>query len=266
MNDNKLEVLVSTMNRSSWDDLPIGIKSLSGIDCQATVVNQTSSKVLDSANPANVNFISKVQKGLSKSRNLAIENAIEEICIVADDDVAYVEGFQETILNAYRNEPNADIIVFQVETPEGDLFKNYPTEPKELKLMDLMKVSSIEITFNREQVVNREVRFDERFGLGTNLPSGEEALFLVDAIRKGLRIFYVPERIVIHPKESSGHNFRNNDPLIESKGALIARVFKNGKWPIVIGFALKKYRKSGLSFLNFVSIMKAGERRLNGKY
>lgn len=41
------------------------------------------------------------------------------------------------------------------------------------------------------------IRFDERFGLGTQfLTCGEEEVWLEDALRMGLNIHYYPEKIV----------------------------------------------------------------------
>ena len=41
----------------------------------------------------NIRVINSFEIGLSKSRNLAIKNALGDICIIADDDIEYVEDF-----------------------------------------------------------------------------------------------------------------------------------------------------------------------------
>ena len=48
-----------------------------------------------------IKFISCDEKGLSKSRNKAINNATGDICIIADDDVTYSDDYIEKIRQAY---------------------------------------------------------------------------------------------------------------------------------------------------------------------
>ena len=44
---------------------------------------------------------------------------------MADDDVVYVENFKEIILSAFIKHEDADIITFQMNDDEGQLFRNY---------------------------------------------------------------------------------------------------------------------------------------------
>ena len=57
-------------------------------------------------------------------------------------------------------------------------------------------VSAIEMVCRRE-TIQRTIRFDERFGLGTKfLTCGEEEIWMEDARRNGLRMKYFPIKIV----------------------------------------------------------------------
>ena len=77
------------------------------------------------------------------------------------------------------------------------MLKQYPEAERQFKEVPTdYDVSTIEMVFRREKVQN-QLLFDERFGLGTKfLTCGEEEIWLIDALRAGLKIKYFPERIV----------------------------------------------------------------------
>ena len=84
------------------------------------------------------------------------------------------------------------------------------------------------------------VRFDERFGLGTRFPSGEEAIFVNDALRAGARARYVPLVLCSHSGLSSGHRLWDEN-MVRTKGAVIRRLFPRA-WPVILPvFAASKH-------------------------
>ncbi len=50
---------------------------------------------------------------------MAIDNAEETICVLADDDLEYLPNYRDIILKHFKLYPDADIIAFQVEGIEG---------------------------------------------------------------------------------------------------------------------------------------------------
>ena len=120
-----------------------------------------------------------------------------------------------------------------------------------------MRVSSLEIAFRRSSLRSVELCFDERFGLGAEFPTGEENIFLIDALHKGLKILYLPIPIVIHPEYHSGGDFHNHN-LIMARGAMFCRMFARASWLVALAFAFKKYRMSDISFGHFYRLMCRG--------
>ena len=49
---------------------------------------------------------------------MLLENAEGDICIVGDDDLVYLEGYQEKIRRAYLEHPEADVIAFSKQLSE----------------------------------------------------------------------------------------------------------------------------------------------------
>lgn len=248
----KFQVLISTV-----DDRFLERKF--SMNFRHIVINQLIHKKV--SNYTQGNLFSYNEKGLSKSRNRALENSTADICLISDDDVVYKKNIEDIILNAFAENPDADIITFQVETPEGEPYKNYKDRPFSHSLRTLMTVSSVEIAIRRNRIIKTGLFFDERFGLGPEYPTGEEFIFLSDALRKGLKILYVPIPIVVHPQESSGGAFVNNPKLIEAKGAMFYRVFGSKSYLISVLFALKKYKMARVSFIHFFKLMLTGIKR-----
>jgi len=236
----KFQILVSTVD-NNFNIL----RNLKRNDLNALIINQLISinKENSIKTSKNIKILSFKEKGLSKSRNKAIEYAEADICLITDNDVEFMENLKEKILHAFKENPDADILTFKILTPEGDEYKKYSKKSFYHNKRTIMKVSSIEIAFKREKIIKHNIKFDENFGLGTDFPTGEENIFLADALKKGLKVKYVPISIVIHPRESSGSNY-NNEVLIKAKGAMFYRIFGIKGYFISLLFALKKFKYS----------------------
>lgn len=202
-------------------------------------------------------YIHSTEFGLSKSRNLAINNCSGAYCLISDDDVVFKDNVGH-IIQSWFEKTNADILTFQIETPDGGQFKPYPQQAFKHTLRSLFRVSSIEIAFRRQSVQAAGLSFDERFGLGATFPTGEEVIFLTDAYRAGLNIHYVPVPIVIHPVESSGSALFHNDALLMAKGAMFVRALGLKGLLACVMFARAKYKYTGYSFSKVVTRMFKG--------
>lgn len=241
-----LQILISTMNRKSIEDLNLESKN---INKNCLIINQTNDNHIIEDKLNNNRMINYKEIGLSKSRNRCLENATGEICIISDDDVQYVPEYKEIIINEFEKNPQADIITFKIKTPEGEMFKNYSNEEFNHNKRTILKVSSIEVAFRLESIKNKNIKFDELFGLGSTYTSGEENIFLMDCIKNNLNIKYVPQIIAIHDKESSGKIL--NEKAIYSKGALFYRLFGIKSLILNLLFVIKK-----INIINF-NIFKA---------
>jgi len=225
-------------------------------NCSCIIINQLIKLNKSKYNLENV--FSFKEKGLSRSRNRALELCHCDIALLGDDDVTYIDNIEEVIKKAFKENPDADIITFQATTPTGKLFKNnYKNYPFVHNARSIMRVSSIEIAFRVASVKRVGLKFDEDFGLGSRFPTGEEVIFLHDAIKRGLKAIYVPTPIVSHPKESSGAEL-SNPKLLKAKGALFYKLFRKEAHLVSLLFTLKKYKKSNYSWLHFYKLILRG--------
>ena len=121
-----LEILLSTMNRSNLSFLKKMFPKGDYKDHQILIINQTTENNQLHSKLNNIRVINSFEKGVSKSRNLAIKNAKGNICLIADDDVEYEKGFDKIIESAYKEYEDANCIIFK-----ADIFKKQ-TNPKYL--------------------------------------------------------------------------------------------------------------------------------------
>lgn len=238
-----LEILISTMNRKDISFLDTIFVNNDINDFQILIINQTDTQTFLQSNVKNIRIINSVEYGLSKSRNLAIKNAIGDICLVADDDVEYVKGFDKVIKEAFFNMANASIITFKIDTFCGENYKVYPENSKKLlKKKDIFGVSSIEIAFKRLDILNNNILFNTFFGLGSDFPSGEEYLFLKEALSKRLIINFKNKAIVRHSLEHSVSNLGSNK-YIKTLAAIYYIDYKNFSYLFLLKLILFLLRK-----------------------
>lgn len=221
-----LEILVSTMNRNSLDFLIPMFPFCHFSEFSILIVNQTQENNLLISDFPTVRVINSFEKGLSKSRNLALKNSIGKVFLIADDDVVYKKDFDTTIVQAHNQYSNKAVISFCIEKPNGFLFKEYLTRVKtKLNLIELFNVLSVEISINKSVFDGLAVTFDENFGLGSTFEMGEEAVFLSDIKEQNQQIAFVPSVIATHPEISSNEKLDFSQRYY-IQGAFLTRVLK----------------------------------------
>lgn len=182
------EILLSCMYEKNYS-----IIDVSNINSNAIIVNQCNEK----NDKTIVNFNKKVlwinskERGLSKSRNMAIRNSTADVCLLADNDEVFNDDVEEKILNAYRELPEADIIVFRIENKSTKL----KDKIYKLKRLEMLRVCSWQITFKRASIIGKNIMFDTKLGAGTGNGAGEENKFLFDCYDSGLNIYHYPANI-----------------------------------------------------------------------
>lgn len=205
-----ISVLISCMRQKDTD-----IILRSNVRTDAVVVNQCdtdhtyeSAFTTADSKECKLKFINTTERGLSRSRNMAIYNADNDICLIMDDDEVLADNYAETIGRAYDTYPEADIIIFKLDNSD----KKYGNTPKRLGFLGALKVASWQISFKRKSIADNNIKFDIEMGSGTGHGAGEENAFLYSCLRKGLKIQYVPEVITSLNRGSESQWFKGFTP------------------------------------------------------
>ncbi|HEU4497140.1 MAG TPA: glycosyltransferase, partial [Flavobacterium sp.] len=257
-----LEIAVSTMNRASLDFLipmfPFGSYS----DFNILIINQTSSGRLLASELPNIRVINSFAKGLSKSRNLALANAQKKIVLIADDDAEYLPGFDQDIIEAFNLNKKAGLICFRTMTKEGMPNRKYRKSKFWMGSRNLIWVLSIEIAINRCNNKVKNLRFDERFGLGAQFEDSESLFFLREALEKKIKILFFPADIVVHEKYSSSDEI-DSDRWFYAKSASLYRRYGIAAYLFLLKIIVFLLRKKIIPFGQAMPKMKIGLKGIN---
>lgn len=142
-------------------------------------------------------------RGVAKSRNAAIDAAAGRFLLFCDDDVSInLPGIMAGVQHLERS--GQAVVLGQGVNPSGQLRKTYPEGVTRLTRFNTAKTATYEMLIDVAQVRSAGIRFDERFGAGTQLHLADEYIFVVDLLRAGLDGQAIPEVFGMHPEISSG--------------------------------------------------------------
>jgi glycosyltransferase involved in cell wall biosynthesis len=184
-------------------------------------LNHNSEEVIDQIkNRDDIVYIELSYDGLSKSRNVAIQNCKTEYIYILDDDIQLMPNAIDSILKGIESKSAA--YAFKHAKKQSDF--SVSNRFRYHTFFTASAVSSIDMCLNVEFIKQHNLTFDERFGLGTNLPSGEEYILLTDILKKKGIVSNIPILIALHPQESSGVDFYSTENKIKAKKEMFRRV------------------------------------------
>lgn len=111
MDKHTVQVLVAAMNQtdhSLLDKMNIDSDVIVGNQC---TFNSIENFMYKSHNAVYLNFN---ERGVGLNRNNSLIRATGDICLFADDDMRYVDNYVEKIEVAFDENPDADVIVFNL--------------------------------------------------------------------------------------------------------------------------------------------------------
>lgn len=219
----KVEVLFSTLN-DGINEIDL---SFVNEDFNALIVHQVTNTQsgynYDSYLSPHVRVIVSNDKGLSKSRNLAIKYAQGEISIIADDDIRHSELGLKKIYNIFK-ENEVAICIFMLHNPNGELFRDYSRLNAGILRNTRFSACSSELAVRTELLKNST--FDEAFGLGSHYPGFEETILLDEWKKSSHKFYFLNEPIAMHDDfEHTGS--RKGKMYFFAYGAFLARTNKN---------------------------------------
>ena len=235
----KLQVLVSTMHQSDHSLL-----DKMNIQTDAVVVNQCDRNEIEEFEYKghHIHWLSLKERGVGLSRNTALMRADADILLFADDDVTYLDGYEDIILREFKEHPQSDVCVFNVpSTCKDPRQKDYDAKKwKRLHLLNSFRHGTFRIAVKREQIFKKNIFFTLLFGGGARYSAGEDSLFLTDCIRAGLRAYESPYKIGNVSHEESTWFKGYTDKYFLDKGAFYACFSKRIPFLWCLQFAIRR--------------------------
>ena len=240
----KVEVLVATMHQNDFS-----IINEMNIQSDIVYANQcdyTSYQEME-FDGHTAKMISTNTRGVGKNRNLALMYATADICLFADDDVVYNDGYEKTICDFYEQHPDADVVVFNFLVSRNQSKPiNIVKTTKKIKRKDL-SYGTYAISVRRSVIDWHNIRFHHQFGGGTMYSCGEDSKFLNDCFNHKLTVYTCNSTIgVVNHKDSTWFNGYSEKYFLD-KGILFYQLMRRLAVPALIyhGF---KHRKTYAAF------------------
>ncbi len=201
-------------------------------------------------------FVNTTERGLSRSRNMALDNSWGDVCVFCDDDEVFVDEYEAIISKHFDAKVDFDIIAFKLIYDR----KTFGDEEQQYNKFSITRVSSAQIVFRRMSVITTGIHFDPMLGSGSGNGGGEENKFLFQLLSKGLKAIYVPQLIAEVKSDSESQWFNGyTDKFIIDDGWGCRRVFGTlYGYPIIWYHAIKHSKAHNRNFINYLYLLHKG--------
>lgn len=257
---SRVEVLVACMHQK--DD---ALYREMNLQTDAVLANQCDTyayQEYEQQDGSLVRLVSTADRGVGKNRNKALLYAKAEFLLCSDQDMIYVDGYERIVTEAFERQPDADMIAFNLEylnrfTPGRKPGKKF----KRIHVWNSMRYGTARIAIRRAALEKATLSFSHLYGGGAPYSSGEDSLFIREALRKGLKLYYCPVVIAAVKQEESSWFKGYTEKFFVDKGVLIANAFPLAKHLLKYYFAFQMRKLSkDFGFWKIVKLMKRGFR------
>ena len=263
----KLEILLSIIDKKENNEVYKHLKE-KNVTTDVIIVNQTNFDSVSKKyiNGKKVNILNLNERGVGLSRNTALQRTDADIVLFADDDEKFESDYETKILDAFEKLPSADIILFNVKSKNPRRPAAEIKKIKKVSWYNSMKYGAYQIAIKVVPLKKRRIAFSTLFGGGSKFGSGEDSLFLLDALNAGLKIYTHPDRIATIEQKNSTWFKGYNKRFFFDRGALFAAAFR---FPKIIAL-VQLFRKrnvyiSNLSLLQQYKYLCIGIKYFNDK-
>ena len=181
----KIQVLISAVEQNM-----AALVEKMNISTPAVVVNQCDSYGYEEMehNGAKIQCFSMPERGVGLSRNTALLHADAEVCLFSDEDITLTGDYAKEMEKAYREIPDADMILFNVKvSPKRKTYWN--TDIHRVNYRNYGRYPAYSISGKLDSLRRANVGYSLLFGGGAKYSNGEDSLFLRDCLRAGLHIY-----------------------------------------------------------------------------
>lgn len=247
----EVQVLVAAMHQNDTS-----LPEKMNIRSNAIVANQCDRNEIQdfSWNGHKIRYLSFAERGVGLNRNNALMRATGDICLFADDDMRYCDDYVQTVTQAFREIPDADVIVFNLREKEGT--RKMISKVGRVRFWNFLRYGTARVAVKRDAVRQNGIYFNQCFGGGTEHCHGEDNLFLAACLEKGLKIYAHPGFIAeLTEERASSWNTGYDEKYLRDQGILF-RTMTRKYWRVLcLQDALRRSKKYGMSWLKAYQTM-----------
>lgn len=255
-----IELLIATVNQKNLKRMI----EVMNINSNCIIANQVDNfSYLEEIKGGNlIKMFNFNERGVGLNRNNALLRAKGDICIIGDDDIYYYDNYALQIEKAFKENPKADVIIFNLDEEESKRYKI--TKKIKINHINFTKFGAARIAFKRRSILNKRITFSTLFGGGAIYSAGEDTLFLKDCLNAKLVMIGLPITLGKLKNDSESTWFNGyNEKLIYDTGACFSELFRFQLYFRMLYFALKQkkeYKKNGISFSDCIKLLMKGKK------
>lgn len=254
----KLQLLVATMHQTDRS-----LPQKMNIQCDAIIGNQCDRNGIEQTEwqGHRITWLDFAERGLSRNRDNALLRADADICLLADDDLVYDDGYVDSVCRAFEEHPDADMIVFDIRNHH--MKHRISQKTVRVSWLNCLRWGSVRMAFRLDSVREHGIFFNLNFGAGTPRGYGEDTLFLTSFLHHGLKVYAVPTVIASLTDERQSTWFRGFDEnYLRTKGPLFRAISPRFGWLLCLQDAVRHHRKYGMSWHQAYRLMRrAGKEK-----
>lgn len=218
-----LEVLVTSVGQEA----PLDLYARMNLQGDLLITNQGSRVDFGTwrHDDARIRMVSTNTRGVGINRNIGLSYCDADVCLLADDDMSYVDGYEDMVRTAYERHPDADVVIFNVQSLNPDRPFGEVRQSKRANRFDLAQLGIHGVAAKVDSLRRANIWFSPLFGGGTRHGSGEDALFLQDLLKKRLRVYLCPQTIARAQQADSTWFSGFSYKYFFDKGALCAAAY-----------------------------------------
>lgn len=234
----KIESLISTMGTD-----PATLIEKMNIQTNAVLINQHNEMSYRQFKhrEKDIRVYNFSERGVGRSRNEALMRAKADVCLMADDDMVYIDNYAELVEDAYNRFPDADLILFNVRIHmRGKTIEKVKKSGK-INYFNSLKYGTVTFSFKREKILYTNIFFSLLFGGGARYSNGEDSLFLWSCLNSGLKIYAVTDIIADVYNDESSWFIGHNEKFFFDRGALFGALSPKYAKFLIYQYALRKH-------------------------
>ena len=246
MGDHSVQVLVAAMNQtdhSLLDKMNIQSDAIIGNQCDYNCVEKFE------YDGHSITYLNFAERGVGLNRNNALMRATADYCLFADDDMIYVDNYVEIIENMFVENPDADVIIFNLKENNSSRFIVNKTH--KVGRLNYLRYGTARIVVKLNSIKKNGIYFNQCFGGGTEHCHGEDNIFLTQCLNAGLKVYAVPIVIaeLTNERESTWNN-GYDEKYLKDQGELYRAISRKFWRFLCMQDAIrhsKEYKKSASS-------------------
>ena len=224
------QLLVAAMHKN-----PIELAKEMHLQSDAIIVSQGEEYAYSEENYEGhtIRYFAMAERGVGLSRNTSLLRAETDIALFSDEDIVYDDGYVQKVLEEFEKHPKADVLLFNVKAMEGRR-TYHNTSFGRVRWFNCGRFPTYSAAVRVGKVHKVGVTFSLLFGGGAPYSNGEDSLFLMNCLKKGLRIYKTPVSIGYERERESTWFKGFNRKFFFDRGVLYAHLY--GPLAMLFGF------------------------------